>query len=41
MGTSSENTACMTRNTELVQSGEYYSVDDYPLRNGLRAAIGE
>jgi len=23
------------------QSGEYYSVDDYPLRNGLRAAIGE
>jgi len=23
------------------QSGEYYSVDDYPLRNGLRAAIDE
>jgi hypothetical protein len=20
---------------------QYYSVDDYPLRNGLRAAIGE
>ena len=22
------------------QSGEYYTVDDYPLQNGLRAAIG-
>jgi hypothetical protein len=23
------------------QSGEYYSVDGYPLRNGMRAAIGK
>jgi hypothetical protein len=31
----------VTRMEHSLHRGEYYSIDGHPLRNGMRAAIGE